>query len=113
MINTRHPTHAMQSQVMSRLKPALLSFLVLAAPLQADDPLEKDRTKHARSLEKLDDSLEAARRTHADGIEAAHRRLLEAFDKAIERASEDDDRKLATHLKAQRVVIAAEVPRPL
>ena len=33
MINTRHPTHAMQSQVMSRLKPALLSFLVLAAPL--------------------------------------------------------------------------------
>ena len=39
MINTGHPTHAMQSPVMSVLKPVLLSFLVLAAPLQADDPL--------------------------------------------------------------------------
>jgi len=100
---------------MDRLSITCLVLILLgwATTVRAESDLERARGKHAEALGQLDDILVAARRAHADGVQAAHQRLLAAYDRAIRQARRDEDAPSLERLELQRARLAAEVPRPL
>ena len=95
---------------------ALVGLLLLGASDRAacdDDELARAKAEHARTIDKLDDALQEARRAHARGVASAHRTLMAAYDRAILRAVDRGDAKAVETLREAKEALAEGIPRPV
>ncbi len=95
----------------------LLAFVGLWVPVPAsaseDEELAGAKSEHAATIARLDDTLEEARRAHRAGVEAAHRKLLDAYQDAILRALDAGDEQAVKRLRLAMQRIESQVPRSL
>lgn len=103
------------------LETMLALFVAVAALSQAsaeDGELAEAKAAHAATIHQLDDALAQAERAHANGVAAAHRTLLQIYDRAIRRAVDRGDRETGDHetveaLRTEKQALAAEIPRAI
>jgi len=85
----------------------------VVASASRDRALARARSEHSATVARLDDALEQARRLHRAGVEAAHRKLLVAYQDAIVRALDASDKPAVERLRQEMQKIASQVPRSL
>ena len=78
-----------------------------------DEELTRAKSNHAAAITRLDDTLEQARRSHRAGVEAAHRKLLGAYQDAILRALDAGDKQAVEQLRQKKRRIECQIPRSL
>jgi len=88
-------------------------WVPLVASASEDQDLAQARSEHSATIARLEDALEQARRLHRAGVEAAHRKLLAAYQDAIARALSAGDKPAVERLRQEMKEIANQIPRSL
>jgi hypothetical protein len=96
------------SEFVMRYLFASFAFLLCGTMLfAAEDPaLEAAKGQYDKSISKLDQDLEAAKKKHADGAAAAKEKLLAAYDAAIKRTTQKGELEAANLLVAAKKALA-------
>lgn len=97
--------------VLAHLGLFLFGLVVVSA--SGDEELAKAKSEHAGSIAELDDAQARARHLHRAGVEAAHRRLLDAYRDAILRALDAGEEQAVKRLREEKRQIQQQVPRDL